>query len=193
MTLVSPSGMGLGFSSRVFVVASAFFYVLYSLYAMSKGRRPFTYSDRLGLEGKPITIPTAGDGRSDGPSDFVNLTLFWLVLVGKMSVVGPYPLEAEDSSGLEAGDRFRFEVRPGITGFWRAGPRREISIGDLLAQDANYIRNWSLTQDVKIFLTSFGNVLSGRRRTLEISGRRDTSPLERKPSADADENGLGRP
>jgi len=177
----------------VFVVASAPVYVVYSLYALSKGLRPFTYSDRLGLEGKPITIPTAGNGRLDGPSDFVNLPLFWLVLMGKMSMVGPYPLEAEDSSRLEAGDRFRFDVRPGFTGFWRAGPRRDISIGDLLAQDANYIRNWSLTQDVKIFLTSFGNVLFGRKRVLEISGRSDTSPLERKPSADADENSLRRP
>jgi GT2 family glycosyltransferase/lipopolysaccharide/colanic/teichoic acid biosynthesis glycosyltransferase len=178
--------------SGIFVVASAVFYVLYSLYAMSKGRRPFTYSDRLGLEGEPITIPTAGDGWSDGPSDFVNLPLFWLVFVGKMSMVGPYPLEADDSSELVAGDRFRFEVRPGITGYWRAGTRRAISIGDLLAQDANYIRNWSLTQDVKIFLTSFVNVLYGRKRTLKVSDGRTGLPLERKPSADADENSLWR-
>ena len=41
--------------------------------------------------------------------------------------------------------------------------------------------------------TSIGNVLIGRKRTLEVSSRRDTSPLERKPSADADENSLWRP
>jgi GT2 family glycosyltransferase/lipopolysaccharide/colanic/teichoic acid biosynthesis glycosyltransferase len=174
----------------IFVVASAPFYVLYSLYAMSKGRKPFTYSDRLGLEGEPITIPTAGEGRSDGPSDFVNLPLFWLVFVGKMSMVGPYPLEADDSSELGAKHRFRFEVRPGITGFWRAGSRRSISLVDLLAQDANYIRNWSLTQDVKIFLTSIMNVLHGRKRILDITGVRARPPLERNPSADADEDSL---
>jgi lipopolysaccharide/colanic/teichoic acid biosynthesis glycosyltransferase len=174
----------------IFVVASALFYVLYSLYSMSKGRKPFTYSDRLGLEGEPITVPTAGDGRSDGPSDFVNLPLFWLVFIGKMSIVGPYPLEADDSSALGASDRFRFEVRPGITGYWRAGSRRAISLGDLLTQDANYIRNWSLTQDVKIFLTSLANVFHGRKRTLDVSGERTKQPLERNQSADADENSL---
>jgi lipopolysaccharide/colanic/teichoic acid biosynthesis glycosyltransferase len=177
----------------MFVVASAVFYVLYLLYALSKGRKPFTYSDRLGLEGVSITIPTAGDGRPSGPSDFVNLPLFWLVLVGKMSMVGPYPLEAEKAARLGADDRFRFEVRPGITGYWRAGPRRESSFNDLLAQDANYIRNWSLIEDVKIFLASFGNVLLGRRRTLDVSGKSSPSPLERNPSRDADENSPWRP
>jgi GT2 family glycosyltransferase/lipopolysaccharide/colanic/teichoic acid biosynthesis glycosyltransferase len=177
----------------IFVVASAVLYVLYSLYALSKGRRPFTYSDRLGLEGKPITIPTAGDGRSDGPSDFVNLPLFWLVFVGKMSIVGPYPLVAEEASRLSGGARFRFEVRPGITGYWRAGTKREISTGDLLAQDANYIRNWSLTQDFKIFLTNFLNVLLGRNRTLTVAMSPENTPLERNPITDADANDLQNP
>jgi GT2 family glycosyltransferase/lipopolysaccharide/colanic/teichoic acid biosynthesis glycosyltransferase len=162
--------------SGIFVVASAVPYVLYLTYAMSKGRKPFTYSDRLGLEGVSITLPTAGDGRAKGPSDLVNLPLFWLVLVGKMSMVGPYPLEADEASKLDADDRFRFEVRPGITGYWRTGPRRETSIDDLLAQDANYIRNWSLTEDVKIFLASFGNVLLGRRRSLDLSSAGNSLP-----------------
>jgi GT2 family glycosyltransferase/lipopolysaccharide/colanic/teichoic acid biosynthesis glycosyltransferase len=175
----------------IFVVASAFLYVLYSLYALSKGRKPFTYSDRLGLEGEPITIPTAGDGRSDGPSDFVNLPLFWLVIVGRLSIVGPYPLAAEDQ--LNAGTRFRFEVRPGVTGYWRAGSGREIAADDLLAQDANYIRNWSLTQDLKIFLTSFFNILLGRNRTLTVVRSTDNTPLERNPNADADANDLRTP
>jgi GT2 family glycosyltransferase/lipopolysaccharide/colanic/teichoic acid biosynthesis glycosyltransferase len=170
----------------IFVVVSASFYVLYSLYALSKGRRPFTYSDRLGLEGVSITIPTAGDGRSDGPSDFVNLPLFWLVFVGKLSIVGPYALAAEDASRLLAGGRFRFEVRPGVTGYWREGTRREIAEGDLLAQDANYIRHWSLTEDIKIFLTTFGNVLFGRKRMLSVEKSTNNTPRERNTNADTD-------
>jgi GT2 family glycosyltransferase/lipopolysaccharide/colanic/teichoic acid biosynthesis glycosyltransferase len=168
-----------------FVVVSAPLYVLYSLYALSKGRKPFTYSDRLGLEGEPITIPMAGDGRSDGPSDFVNLPLFWLVFVGKMSIAGPYPTAAGDFPQLAAGSRFRFEVRPGVTGYWRVGRRREFTVGDLLAQDANYIRNWSLTEDLKIVMTSFGNVLFGKKRTLVLTKNTNDPSRERNASRDA--------
>ncbi len=152
----------------VFMVVSAVFCVIYSLYALSRGRKPFTYSDRLGLEGEPFALPVAGDGRTDGPSDFVNLPLFWLVFIGKMSIVGPYPTASEDAPDLVARSRFRFEVRPGLTGFWRVGIRREITAGKLLAQDANYIRNWTLTQDAKIFLMSLGVLLAGRNREMTV-------------------------
>jgi len=152
----------------VFVVVSAVFYVIYLLYALSRGRKPFAYSDRLGLEGEPFALPVAGEGRTDGPSDFVNLPLFWLVFIGKMSIVGPYPPALEDAPDRVARCRFRFEVRPGVTGFWRVGARREITAENLLAQDANYIRNWSLTQDAKIFLMSLGVVLTGRNRKMTV-------------------------
>jgi lipopolysaccharide/colanic/teichoic acid biosynthesis glycosyltransferase len=151
-----------------FVVVSAFLDVVYSIYALSKGTRPFTYSDRLGLEGEPFAMPTAGNGLSDGPSDFVNLPLFWLVVIGKMSLVGPYPIEVEDARRLGPDARFRFEVRPGVTGFWRMGSRSDISVDDLLARDASYVRNWSLTQDVKLFLTTIGKVVTGKQRVLSI-------------------------
>jgi N-acetylglucosaminyl-diphospho-decaprenol L-rhamnosyltransferase len=152
----------------VFVVVSAVFYVIYSLYALSRGRKPFTYSDRLGLEGELFALPVAGDGRTDGPSDFVNLPLFWLVFIGKMSIVGPYPLVLEETPELVARSRFRSEVRPGVTGFWRVGARREITVESLLAQETNYTRNWSLTEDAKIFLMSLGVLLSGRNRIITV-------------------------
>ncbi len=59
-------------------------------------------------------------------------------------------------------------VKPGLTGFWRVGIRREITAGKLLAQDANYIRNWTLTQDAKIFLMSLGVLLAGRNREMTV-------------------------
>jgi len=152
----------------IFVVVSTGCYMLYSLYALSRARKPFCYSERLGLEGKPVTIPTAGDDRPDGPSDLVNLPLFWLVVIGKLSMVGPYALPFQQAPRLAGDARFRFEARPGITGYWREGRRRRITIEELLAQDANYVQNWSLVQDLKIFLTTFGNFLRGRKRTLEV-------------------------
>ena len=165
----------------IFLIVSVAFYVVYSLYALSRGVKPFTSSSRLGLEGEPFSVPTAGAGRSDGPSDFVNLPLFWLVVIGKMSIVGPYPLAAEDASKLTRAARFRTEVRPGITGYWRAGTGREVTAEELLVQDANYVRNWSLVQDFKIFLTTFGNMLTGKKRELLVVNNGEDQPHERNP------------
>lgn len=150
-----------------FAVVSLPAYVLYSLYAFSRARKPFVISPRLGAAGKPLVVPVAGRGSPDGPSDFVNLPLFWLVVIGKMSIVGPYPLRPEDAEHVGRVGRFRFDMRPGVTGYWRMGPHR-ISRDELLVQDAAYVQNWSLTNDAKILLETFGSVIGGRQRVLEI-------------------------
>ena len=86
-----------------------------------------------------------------------------------MSIVGPYPLSSADGGRLDSGARFRFEMRPGITGYWRLGEGTSVDVGDLLAQDANYVRNWSLVQDAKILLSSFGKITRGSRRSLSVT------------------------
>ena len=102
-------------TGTVLAVVSAPFHVVYSLYAFSRARKPFVVSERLGARGESIAVPVAGDGDPDGPSDFVNLPLFWLVVIGKMSIVGPYPLRAEDARFVDGVARFRYDVRPGVT------------------------------------------------------------------------------
>jgi GT2 family glycosyltransferase/lipopolysaccharide/colanic/teichoic acid biosynthesis glycosyltransferase len=153
-----------------FSVVSLPGYVLYSLYAFSRARKPFVYSQRLGARGKPLVVPVAGNGQPNGPSDFVNLPLFWLVVIGKMSIVGPYPLRPEDAEHVGRVGRFRFEMRPGVTGYWRMGPSR-ISRDDLLVQDAAYVQNWSLANDAKIILETIAFMIGGRQRVLEITTR----------------------
>jgi len=153
-----------------FAVVSLPGYVLYSLYAFSRARKPFVYSQRLGARGTPLVVPVAGNGQPDGPSDFVNLPLFWLVVIGKMSIVGPYPLRPEDAEHVGRVGRFRFEMRPGVTGYWRMGPSR-ISREDLLVQDTAYVQNWSLANDAKIILETIAFMIGGRQRVLEITTR----------------------
>jgi len=151
-----------------FAVVSLPGYVLYSLYAFSRARKPFAYSQRLGAGGKPLVVPVAGSGQSDGPTDFVNLPLFWLVVIGKMSIVGPYPLRPEDAEHVGRVGRFRFDMRPGVTGYWRMGPPI-ISRDELLVQDTAYVQNWSLSTDAKIILETLGYMIGGRRRVLDIT------------------------
>jgi len=147
-------------------VVSAPFYVLYSLYAFSRARRPFSVVDCVSARGEPLAVPVAGNAETNGPSDFVNLPLFWLVVIGKMSIVGPYPLRPEDARHVVRG-RVRYEMRPGVTGYWRMGGaviRRE----DLLVRDAAYAQDWSLVNDAKILVSTLWRMARGRRRVLEI-------------------------
>jgi GT2 family glycosyltransferase/lipopolysaccharide/colanic/teichoic acid biosynthesis glycosyltransferase len=148
----------------LFLVVSALPCMVYSVYALSRGRRPFTHSDRLGLEGEPFALPVAGSDSANGPSDFVNPPLFWLIVIGRMSLVGPHPLRFTEGARLEPGARFRFDVRPGVTGYWRMDSRERVGLDELLAQDAHYVRNWSLGQDVKILLATAARMVGGRRR-----------------------------
>jgi lipopolysaccharide/colanic/teichoic acid biosynthesis glycosyltransferase len=156
-------------TGTVFAVVSAPLHVLYSLYAFSRARRPFTVLDRLGARGEPLALPIAGSGRTDGPSDFVNLPLFWLVVIGRMSIVGPYPLRPEDAPYVGRVGRVRYEMRPGVTGHWRMGAAT-IAREDLLVRDAAYVQDWSLTNDTKILVATLLRMASGRRRVLEIAG-----------------------
>jgi lipopolysaccharide/colanic/teichoic acid biosynthesis glycosyltransferase len=150
----------------IFSIVSAPLFVVYSLYAYACGRKPFTHEDRLGRRGIPYAIPIAGTGTTSGPSDLVSLPLFWLVVTGKMSLVGPYPIPAKDAGLIDAGARFRFEMRPGVTGYWRKGTSSKLRIDDMLAQDATYIQNWSLILDLKILFTTMGKIITGASRRL---------------------------
>jgi lipopolysaccharide/colanic/teichoic acid biosynthesis glycosyltransferase len=114
-------------------------------------------------------MPIAGTDTANGPSDLVNLPLFWLVVIGRMSLVGPYPIPAEDYRTLKPGTSFRFEMRPGITGYWRKGKSSQLRLEDMLAQDVNYIQNWSLIQDVKILFTTADKILTGGKRRLPLT------------------------
>lgn len=149
-----------------FLMVSLPFSVVYFLYTSVRGGSPFSREPRQGLRGEPLMLPLAGIRSTNGPSDIVNLPLFWLVVTGKLSIVGPYPLPP--SVALDAAAMFRFDVRPGITGHWRVGRDDEIPLAELLAQDAGYTKNWSLVEDVKILIRTFGNILMGRKRSLRL-------------------------
>jgi exopolysaccharide biosynthesis polyprenyl glycosylphosphotransferase len=71
------------------------------------------------------------------------------VFKGDMSVVGPRPFVAEEST-VEGWATRRFEVRPGITGLWQVSGRNDLSGNDLVQLDYLYVASWSLWWDLKI-------------------------------------------
>jgi GT2 family glycosyltransferase/lipopolysaccharide/colanic/teichoic acid biosynthesis glycosyltransferase len=158
----------------LFLLVSAPFYVVYSLYTAVRGGHSFSREMRLGRGGEPIALPVVGKPAAEssaargGVSDLVNLPMFIRVVKGDLSLVGPYPLPVQEAHLLEKAHSFRFDVRPGMTGYWRIGKEKDQPLDALLAQDADYIRNWSLVADIKILFRTFWNILRGRKTFLSI-------------------------
>ena len=82
---------------------------------------------------------------------------------GEMSLVGPRPLQLRDSDRLFASNpgaySRRLEVMPGLTGPWQVGGRSEVDYERMLELDLNYVKNWSLGQDILIIFKTFLVVL----------------------------------
>ena len=91
------------------------------------------------------------------------LPQLWSVLLGDMSLVGPRPPFAEEFSEFKPWQWAKLSVRPGITCIWQVTGRSDITDFDQWAQlDLEYIRNWSLSLDLKILLQTIPAVLRGR-------------------------------
>jgi exopolysaccharide biosynthesis polyprenyl glycosylphosphotransferase len=83
------------------------------------------------------------------------------VVTGSMSLVGPRPLAAVDSTYTGAARR-RLLVRPGITGLWQVSGRSELSWDDAVRLDLYYVENWSLGLDLSILIRTIIAVLLRR-------------------------------
>lgn len=83
------------------------------------------------------------------------------VLTGRMSLVGPRPLAAADSTYTGAARR-RLLVRPGLTGLWQVSGRSDLSWDDSVRLDLYYVENWSLGGDLGILARTILAVLRQR-------------------------------
>jgi lipopolysaccharide/colanic/teichoic acid biosynthesis glycosyltransferase len=89
------------------------------------------------------------------------LSQFWNVLKGGMSLVGPRPRPADDYARNSPEDHRRLDVKPGITGLWQVTERTNPSFETCMTLDLEYMRSWSLLLDLKILMRTVPMVLSG--------------------------------
>jgi exopolysaccharide biosynthesis polyprenyl glycosylphosphotransferase len=80
------------------------------------------------------------------------------VISGRMSLVGPRPLAAIDSTYTGPARR-RLLVRPGLTGLWQVSGRSDLSWDDAVRLDLYYVENWSLGLDLSIIARTILTVL----------------------------------
>ncbi len=84
------------------------------------------------------------------------------VLKGDMSLVGPRPLPTYESEKCIETQLQRLLVKPGITCYWQACGRNDVSFDEWMEMDLRYINEQSVGTDVKILLQTVKAVLSGK-------------------------------
>lgn len=82
------------------------------------------------------------------------------VLTGQMSFIGPRPWIMEYWTNMNDEERERCKVRPGITGLAAAKGRNDLTIFEKIGYDLEYVRNYSLWQDVKVIFMTVRTVLT---------------------------------
>lgn len=82
------------------------------------------------------------------------------ILKGEMSFIGPRPWIPDYYENMNEHQRHRNDVTPGITGLAQAMGRNNISIISKINYDLEYVHNFSLRQDIKVFFLTIKTVLS---------------------------------
>jgi lipopolysaccharide/colanic/teichoic acid biosynthesis glycosyltransferase len=84
------------------------------------------------------------------------------VLNGDMSLVGPRPIVQDEISYYEEYSLDLFRVLPGVTGLWQTSGRTETSYQERVKLDTQYVRTWSLLNDLKLLIKTIPTVISQR-------------------------------
>ncbi len=83
------------------------------------------------------------------------------IAAGKMSFIGPRPWIPDYYDNMNKNQRHRYDVRPGLTGLAQCMGRNNITIFDKIEYDLEYIKNYSLIQDIKIIFLTIKTVFTG--------------------------------
>lgn len=108
-------------------------------------------------------------GRFIRKTSIDELPQFFNVLMGNMSVVGPRPhmiKHTKDYNELIDNFMVRHLIKPGITGLsqisgFRGETKRTVDMQNRVNTDIEYLRNWSLINDLKICLLTVIITLNG--------------------------------
>jgi len=80
------------------------------------------------------------------------------VLKGDMSLVGPRPEELWLVERYGETQRFRLQMRPGLTGPMQVHGRGELNFQERLAVEREYVENYSIRKDLKILLRTVSTI-----------------------------------
>lgn len=88
---------------------------------------------------------------------------FFSILLGDMTLIGTRPPTVDEFEKYNDYYRRRISMKPGLTGLWQVSGRSDITdFDEVVRLDLEYIDNWSLSGDIKIFFQTIGVVLFGK-------------------------------
>ena len=87
------------------------------------------------------------------------LPQFINVLRGEMSIIGPRPIVKEEKDKYGKNFEKVFLIKPGITGLWQVSGRNKLTYKRRVILDLNYVENYNLLMDLRIFIRTFGVIL----------------------------------
>ncbi|MCJ7615408.1 MAG: sugar transferase [Desulfobacterales bacterium] len=115
------------------------------------------------IKNDPRIIPYVGTFLRRTSMD--ELPQIFNVLKGEMSMIGPRPPLSDEVKKYEIWQRRRLSMKPGLTCLWQITPERNVvSFKRWMEMDLEYIDNWSLWLDFKIFLGTAKVILVGSGR-----------------------------
>ncbi len=95
-------------------------------------------------------------GRILRKTGFDEIPQLYNVIAGHMSLIGPRPLLPSEVSEQEEWQLKRLCIKPGITCTWQIKPERNsVPFDEWMKLDREYVENWSVFKDVRIF---FGTI-----------------------------------
>lgn len=84
------------------------------------------------------------------------------ILIGNMSLVGPRPEVPELVKLYTPQQHQRLNVLPGVTGLAQVNGRSELTLGETMGFDLEYVRSWSIWLDLKILWKTVFVVFTGK-------------------------------
>lgn len=114
------------------------------------------------MDEDPRIIGSGPDGKRKGVGYWIRtLSLdefpnFLSILKGDMSLVGTRPPTVGEYETYSLHHKSRLAAKPGLTGMWQVSGRSNITnFEEIVALDAEYIKNWTLSLDIKIIAKTF--------------------------------------
>lgn len=81
------------------------------------------------------------------------------ILKGEMSFIGPRPIVDDEIEKYGKNKNKFLSVKPGLTGYWAANGRSDVTYAERINLELYYVDNMSLWLDIKIFFKTIYSVL----------------------------------